>query len=181
MVLNSQQSRVPGTSLKIGRGPITAGLLALAAAGTYFGINLVSPEKHAGLCAQDRCVVHNTAESVAQSGSTLNTLFLASPFNEDADELGYRTGTSALVALVIDVIENPTGASFDCSITTEDSGTGSGIPIAQNITGTGTIVVTVSGSLVGPDRGIACNTTDNITSSTRLEADGLFLQSAVEN
>lgn len=181
MVSNSQTSRVPGKAVKIGRGPVAAGLLALAAVGTWFGVNLVSEEPHAGMCAQDTCMAVNTAESETQTGATLNTLFLASPFDADADERGYKTATSATLILTVSINANPTNASFDCSIVKEDAGTGSGLPIFTNLTGTGTFVKTMTGTIIAPDKGLACNTTGRITASTDLEAYGVFINSSVLN
>lgn len=181
MVSNSHTSRIPGRAVKIGRGPITAGLLTLAVLGTYFGVNLISTEDFVGQCAQDRCQSVVAAESVTETGATTNTLWLDQPFGSGAAIRGYETGSGVNLSLVLDVVANPTNANFDCYWGREDTGTGAGISVIQNLSATGTIVVQMSGAVVGPDMGLGCNTTSRIKSNTRIEAVGVFLNSAVEN
>lgn len=167
--------------MKLGRGPIATAVLAVAALGTYFGTNLVNPEQHVGIVAEDRALAVMDVDSEFSSGSTTNTVFLNSPFNADAADRGYTTGSGANVMALIEIVTNPTGASFDCYFGRADTGTGAGVLIATNISQTGTIVLIGSGHTVGPDRGYGCNTTDRIKSTTLLKGGGVFLRSAVLN
>lgn len=179
MVQSRTTERIGGKAIKVGRGPIAALVLAAAVAGTVFGTNLVNEEKYAGVVAQDRAAVVRTAESATETGSTTNTVFLGSPFDSDASTRGYSTASGIVVSSVIEVVANPTGASFDCYLNRADQGTGAGLQLVQNLSTTGATVVYQSGHLIGPDHGIGCNTTDRINSNTSLKAGGLFLQSLI--
>lgn len=179
MVQNSQTSRIPGQAVKIGRGSITAGLLTLAVAGTYFGSKLVNQDDNVGLCAGFRCMAVAEATSTTDSGATTNTLWLDQAFGSGSTENGYKTGSSSMLFLELDVVSNPTGANFDCYLGRKNTATGSGIPVFSNVSASGAIKKQMSGSLLGPDMGIGCNTIGHVRSNTVIKAAGVFLRSAV--
>lgn len=177
----SQVQKTPRQGIKIGLTPVIAAVLTTAVAGTFFGTNLVNDRGSAGVVAVDRALAVMDVTSTYESGSTTNTIWLNSPFDADALTRGYKVGSGVNVLSFIDIVANPTGASFDCYLGKRDSATGAGIMIAHNKSVTGTIIPFASGSILGPTDGIGCNTTSRIKSNTLLKAGGVTLRSAVLN
>ena len=167
--------------MKLGRGPIATAILAVAALATYFGTNLVNPDPNVGIVAKDRALVVIDVTSEFSTGASTNTLFLNSPFDANADDRGYVTGTGFAISGLIEIVANPTGASFDCYYGTADTSTGAGVSIRVDVSATGTIIPVGTGHVIASGFGYGCNTSGNITSSTVLKAGGVFLKSAVLN
>ena len=180
MVNSSSVTRIPGKAAKVGKGVIAAAVVALAGVGTIFGLNLVSERSNVGLVAETRAlmVAHSTG-SVVGSGSTA-AAYLPSPFDANASRLGYRTGSGVAHYYQVDVVANPTGASFDCGpVNARNSGSGN--VWFNNVSATGTIARVWSGSTVNSTQGFGCYTRSRVTSTTRLRVRGLYTDSDVTN
>ncbi len=182
MQTSPQVKREPKRNLTLGRGSIAGWALASIIAGTYFGTNLVNTDTDAvGLVLENHAVALRETESVFATGATTNTLFLATPFSSGTN-LGYKTGTSSTIMVMIEVVANPTGAIFECvAQVAANSGTGGGVALFPSFSATGTTMKAMSGTILGVVKGYACNTRDRIKSTTKLRASGLFLRSSVEN
>lgn len=183
MVNNLQTERIGGKALKIGRGPVAAAVLAAAAVGTFFGTNLVSEQKTVSVIAETRAFLVGTSTGSVNTGSvaSYDTLLLSSPFNADASTRGLQTGTGVSHYLQLDVVANPTGASFDCSkVAAADTGT-SGTLYFNNISVTGSVNTYDTKVVLGPTEYVKCGTLDTVITGTTLRLRGLFSDSDVEN
>jgi len=174
---------VAGSTLKVGKGPILTSILALAVAGSAFLGNVVFRGDTGGIIAGTRAaIISANTGSVLGSGSTVSTVYLPSPFAAGASRFGYRTGSGVGTYFQLDIVANPTAASWDCHRTVgKSTGTASTTAIFTNVAATGSINVSQTALTFGPTQGIACHTLGRINSTTNLRLRSLFSDSDVTN
>ncbi|WP_145423007.1 hypothetical protein [Symmachiella dynata] len=167
--------RVSKGFLYVGGGAaILATILALAIKGTIFGANFVGLT---ALNANPSFIVDRDgylASVVTDSDDCSNTgCTVHNPFDEDAADRGLQTGSSSNILMLVTMIANPTGYAADCWIGPSNEGSGGYITLAEDLTATGTTVLTMSGTIVNPTHDFNCNFPAGVNTGVNMDIKGL--------
>lgn len=116
------------------------------------------------------------AQATATGGqATYDTLIFCSPYDANAAARGFKTGTGIVHdTLSLALIKNPAQNKLDCAVVA-GPGTATGstrLHLFEDVSGTGTVVFTETGFLLGPSECVKCGTLTDPTADFSAELRG---------